>query len=108
VNLDTRWCDLSTRDYLIVERAWGWTTGVASSAIIAGGALIWRFFHRRRQRRLHDAPPAPMAAVYSDPNLKPCPCCFTPVQAELADYYAEVLERASTDHRKVNAFKYPP
>jgi hypothetical protein len=105
MNLDTRWCDLSTRDYLIVERAWGWTTGVISSAIIAGGALLWRFFHRRRLAKLHEPPPALLRATPE----KPCPCCFQSCDPDIADYYTKLLERGVELERATKGeFRYPP
>jgi hypothetical protein len=52
MNLDARWCDLSVRDYLVIERAWGWGTSMLQLAIVGAGALVvrraWRWWRARR------------------------------------------------------------
>lgn len=68
MNFDQRWCDLSVRDFLVLERAWGWATAMVQLVIVGGAVWVGRVLLRRWQARRssavvpesHEAPPAPL------------------------------------------------
>jgi hypothetical protein len=93
VNLDSRWCDLSVREYLVIERAWGWGMGLLQLAVIAGGGLLGRkiWLWWRAHRKTHE-PPLPPELTDDDLYPKsPCPACGSLISAADATLYREGL-----------------
>lgn len=59
MNLDQRWCDLTVRDYLVIERARGWVTGWLQLGLVSVvGYFIRKWYLARKARNTVSIAPA--------------------------------------------------
>ncbi len=84
MNLDQPLFQISVRDYLLVERAWGWTTGFLQMGVMAvGGFAFVKLRSWWRSRRVIPAS--------SSTSTAPCPVCGQTCDARYAQLFREGL-----------------